>query len=168
MLFQPWSGEGEFLLESGGWWMAVQQSVVPAIGRSRRRTKPSVVSERRAPAQPPLRPALEGLFVLVSEPVLKLETSPDAHLTLREISILLGDVLDLLVEEQIILQAADELYEAAFAFQDARERRSTCVNITTRIVATRTEALHAALAGFRTSLWSARPNARGRARRLAW
>jgi hypothetical protein len=104
----------------------------------------------------------------VSVPVLKLETSPDAQLTLREISILLGDVLDLLVEEQIILQAADELYEAAFAFQDARERRSTCVNVTTRIVAARTEALHAALAGFRKSLCSAKPNARGRARRLAW
>ena len=147
--------------------MAVQQSVVPAIGRSRRRTKLSVVLERRAPALPPLPRALEGLFGLVSEPVLKLETSPDAQLTLREISILLGDVLDLLVEEQIILQAADELYEAAFAFQDARERRSTCVNITTRIVATRTEALHAALAGFRKSLCSAKPNARGRARGVA-
>jgi len=100
--------------------------------------------------------------------VLKLETSPDAQLTLREISILLGDVLDLLVEEQIILQAADELYEAAFAVQDARERRSTCVNITTRIVATQTEALHTALAGFRASLRSAKPSARGRARGLAW
>jgi hypothetical protein len=148
--------------------MAAQQSVVPAIGRSRRRTKPSVVLERRAPAHPYLPLALESLFGLVSVPVLKLETSPDAQLTLREISILLGDVLDLLVEEQIILQAADELYEAAFAFQDARERRSTCVNITTRIVAARTEALHAALAGFRKSLCSAKPNARGRARRLAW
>ena len=100
--------------------------------------------------------------------MLKLETSPDAHLTLREISSLLGDVLDLLEEDQTILQAADELYEAAFAFQDARERRSTCVNITTRIVATRTEALHAALAGFRASLWAARPNARGRVRQLVW
>jgi hypothetical protein len=148
--------------------MAVQQSVVPEIGRSRRRTKSSVVLERRAPALPPLRPALEGLFVLVSEPVLKLETSPDAHLTLREISTLLGDVLDLLEEDQTILQAADELYEAAFAFQDARERRSTCVNITTRIVAIRTDALHAALAGFRASLWAARPNARGRVRQLVW
>lgn len=148
--------------------MAAQQSVVPAIGRSRRRTNSSVVLERRAPAHPPLPPALESLLGLVSEPVLKLETAPDAHLTLREISILLGDVLDLLEEEQTILQAADELYEAAFAFQDAREKRSTCVNITTRIVATRTEALHAALAGFRASLWSARPNARARVRQLAW
>jgi len=111
---------------------------------------------------------LEGLFGLVSEPVLKLETSPDAHLTLREISILLGDVLDLLEEEQTILQAADELYEAAFAFQDAREKRSTCVNITKRIVATRTEALHAVLAGFRASLCTAKLNARARARQLAW
>ncbi len=148
--------------------MAVQQSVVSAIGRSRRRTKSSVGLERRAPVHPPLSPALESLFVLVSEPVLKLETSSDAHLTLREISILLGDVLDLFEEDQTILQAADELYEAAFAFQDARERRSTCVNITTRIVAIRTEALHAALAGFRESLCSAKPNARARARRLAW
>src|SRR5215207_11344185 len=113
--------------------MAVPQSVVPAIGRSRRRTKSSVVLERRAPALPPLRPALESLLGLVAEPVLKLETSPDAHLTLREISILLGDILDLLEEDQTILKAADELYEAAFAFQDAREKRSTCVNITTRI-----------------------------------
>ena len=108
------------------------------------------------------------MFGLVSEPVLKLEGLADGQLTLREISILLGDILDLLEEDQAILHAADELYEAAFAFQDARERRSTCVNITTRIVATRTEALHAALAGFRASLWSAKPNARGRARRLAW
>ena len=86
--------------------MAVQQSVVPAIGRSRRRTKSSVGLERQVPALPPLPSALEGLFVLVSEPVLKLETSPDAQMTLREISILLGDVLDLLEEEQTILQAA--------------------------------------------------------------
>jgi len=104
----------------------------------------------------------------VSEPVLKLETSSDAQLTLREISILLGDVLDLLEEDQTILQAADELYEAAFTVQDAREKRSTCVNITKSIVATRTKALHAALAGFRASLWAARPNARARARQLAW
>jgi hypothetical protein len=148
--------------------MAVQQSVVPAIGRSRRRTKSSVVLERRAPAHPLLAPALEGLFVLVSEPVLKLETSSDAHLTLREISILLGDVLDLFEEDQTILQAADELYEAAFALQDAREKRFTCVKITARIAATRTQALHSALAGFRVSLCTAKPNARARARQLAW
>ncbi len=148
--------------------MAAQQSVVPAIGRSRRRTKSSVVLERRAPAHPRLPPALESLFGLVSEPVLKLETSSDAQLTLREISILLGDVLDLLADDQTILQAADELYEAAFALQDAREKRSTCVKITKRIVAARTEALHAALAGFRVSFCSAKPNARARARRIAW
>jgi len=148
--------------------MTAQQSLVPAIGRSRRRTKSSVVLVRQAPAHLPLPPALESLFGLVAEPVLKLDTSPDAQMTLREISILLGDVLDLLVEEQIILQAADELYEAAFAFQDARERRSTCVNTTTRIVAIRTEALHAALAGFRASLCTAKLNARARARQLAW
>jgi hypothetical protein len=73
-----------------------------------------------------------------------------------------------LEEDQSILKVADELYEAAFAFQDAREKRSTCVNITKRIVATRTEALHAVLAGFRASLCTAKLNARARARQLAW
>src|SRR5215207_6311272 len=141
--------------------MAVQQSVVPEIGRSRRRTKSSVVLERRAPALPPLRPALEGLFGLVSEPVLKLETSPDAHLTLREISILLGDILDLLEEDQTILQAADDLYGAALDVLEAREKRFTCVKITKRTAATRTKVLHSTLAGFRASLRSAKPNARG-------
>jgi hypothetical protein len=148
--------------------MAAQQSVVPAIGRSRRRTKPSVVLERRAPALPPLRPALEGLFVLVSEPVLKLETSPDAQMTLREISILLGDILDLLEEDQTILQAADDLYGAALDVVEAKEKRFTCAKITKRTAATRSKVLHATLAGFRASLWSARPNARARARQLAW
>ena len=108
------------------------------------------------------------LFGLVSEPVLKLETSPDGHLTLREISILLGDILDLLEEDQAIVEAADRLYDAALDAQEAREKRFTCVKITRRTVAQRTKALHAALAGFRASLWSAKPNARGRARRLEW
>jgi len=111
---------------------------------------------------------LESLFVLIARPVLRLENAADGHLTLREISILLADVLDLLEEDQTILEAADELYEAAFALQDARVRQSTCAKITNRIVATRTEALHAALAGFRASLWSAKPNARGRARHIFW
>ncbi len=148
--------------------MTAQESIGPAVGRSGRRTKSVVTSGRRTPILPLLPPALESLFLLVSEPVLKLETSPDAQMTLREISILLGDILDLFEDDQIILQAADELYEAAFAFQDAREKRSTCVNITKRIVATRTQALHAALAGFRASLWSAKPNARGGAQGLKW
>ena len=116
--------------------MAAQQSVVPAIGRSAARSRPWCWRDGLLPTR--LSSALESLLGLVSEPVLKPETAPDAHLNSREISILLGDVLDLLEEEQTILQAADELYEAAFAFQDAREKRSTCVNITTRIVATRT------------------------------
>ncbi len=148
--------------------MTAQESIGPAVGRSGRRTKSVVTSGRRTPILPLLPPALESLFLLVSEPVLKLETSPDAQMTLREISILLGDILDLFEDDQIILQAADELYEAAFAFQDAREKRSTCVNITKRIVATRTQALHAALAGFRASLLSAKPNARGGAQGLKW
>src|SRR3954471_24642291 len=129
------------------------------VGSPRHRTG-RVAAHACVPIHPPLPPALERMFGLVSQPVLKLEGSADGQLTLREISILLGDILDLLEEDQAILQAADTLYEAAFAFQDAREKQSTCVNITSRIVATRIEALHAALAGFRASLWSARPNAR--------
>src|SRR3954447_9640187 len=66
------------------------------------------------------------------------------------------------------LHAADELYEAAFVLQDARERQSTCVSITKSIVATRTKVLHAALVGFRASLGLAKPNARARVRQLAW
>ena len=60
------------------------------------------------------RQPLEGLFGLIAAPVLKPETAPDGQQTLREIGILLGDVLDLLEEDQAILQTADELYEAAF------------------------------------------------------
>src|SRR5215207_1097220 len=148
--------------------MASPQEITGTRVQSPGVPRQGVPFSRCAPAQPPLPPVLEKMFGLVSERLLKLETSLDAHLTLRETSILLGDVLDLLEEDQTILQAADELYEAAFAFQDARERRPPCVNITTRIVATRTEALHAALAGFRASLWAARPNARGRVRQLVW
>src|SRR5690349_15895162 len=109
--------------------MAVQESIGPVARRAHRRTTPVIAENRQAPFHPPLPPALETLFVLIAAPVLTLETAPDAHLTLREISILLGDVLDLLEEDQAILQAADELYEAAFALQDARHRLSTCVNI---------------------------------------
>ena len=150
--------------------MTVQQGGVPlpAIGDARRRTRSTAALDKRIRAEPPLPPALETLFVLIAAPVLTLETALDAHLTLREISILLGDVLDLLEENQVILQAADELYEAAFALQDARHRLSSCVNITPSIVAIRTKALHAALAGFRTSLWSGKPSARARVQQLAW
>src|SRR5690348_4973074 len=109
--------------------MAVQESVGPGARRSHWRTKPVVTEDRQAPFHPLLPTALETLFVLIAEPVLTLETAPDAHLTLREISILLGDVLDLLEENQTILKVADELYEAAFALQDARHRLSSCVNI---------------------------------------
>src|SRR5215207_2343880 len=145
------------------WIMASSQQIEGTrVGSPRHRTG-KVAPHPCAPIHPYLLPALERMFGLVSEPVLKLEGLADGQLTLREISILLGDILDLLEEDQAILQAADTLYEAAFAFQDAKEKRSTCVNITSRIMAKRTEALHAALAGFRVSLCSAKPNARGRA-----
>src|SRR3954452_22035926 len=132
------------------------------IPSPRRRTRHNQFQHRsrrhRVPIHPPLLPVLERMFGLVSQPVLKLESSEDGQLTLREISILLGDILDLLEEDQAILHAADELYEAAFVLQDARERQSTCVSITKSIVATRTKVLHAALVGFRASLGLAKPN----------
>jgi hypothetical protein len=137
------------------------------VGSPRHRTG-RVAAHACVPIHPPLPPALERMFGLVSQPVLKLESSEDGQLTLREISILLGDILDLLEEDQAILHAADELYEAAFVLQDARERQSTCVSITKSIVATRTKVLHAALVGFRASLGLAKPNARARVRQLAW
>src|SRR5215210_1164546 len=148
--------------------MALSQQIVEARVRSPGRTRRAVVSNPRVPIHPPLSPALEMLFVTGSELVLKLETSADGQLTLREIDILLGDVLDLLEEDQTIVRAADRLYGAALDVQEAREKRSSCVKITRRTAAMRTKALHAALAGFRVSLWSAKPNAKARARRLAW
>jgi hypothetical protein len=108
------------------------------------------------------------LFRLVAEPVLKLETSPDAELTLREIGILLGDILDLLEEDQPTIRAADRLYDAAYALQDAKERRSTCVKITKRLLTNRAELLYAALSGFRVSLASSKPNPRARAQYMVW
>ncbi len=154
-------------MDQEGWWMALHESSAPAERRSRR-TKSVAPSERPAPAYPPLPPALDRLFGLVTEPVLKLETAPDDHLTLREIGLLLGDILNWLEEDQIILHAADRLYEAAFALQDARQRRSTCANITERTIHARADAVPVALAAFRESLRAATPNARARARCLTW
>ena len=117
---------------------------------------------------PPLPPALEGLFALIAEPVLKLETAADGQRTVREIGLLLGDVLDWLEEDQTILHAADRLYEAAFALHDARQRRSTCASITDRTLKARADAVPVALAAFRASLGMAKPNARARARHITW
>ena len=108
------------------------------------------------------------MFGLIAEPVLRLETSPDGRLLLREIGLLLGDVLDWLEEDQTILGAADELYEAAFALQDARHRLATCAHITLSIVATRAQRVYAALREFRASLGTAKPSARARVQQLAW
>jgi hypothetical protein len=121
-----------------------------------------------APVPSPLSPALERMFANVQEAVLKLETAPEGHATLRDIGLVIGRVLDLLEEDQTILEAADHLYEAASALQDTRDKRSRSVRVTEQAVASRAEALHRALTRFRVSLWSAKPNARGRARGLAW
>ena len=148
--------------------MTVQESVVPAV-RRRRRSKPVIGTvERQAPVEPLLPPALDGLFQLIAEPVLKLETSPDGQQTLREIGILLGDVLDLLEEDQAILQTADELYEAAFGLQEARGSQPRCAKFTKSIITKRTADLHRTLAKFRKSLCSAKPSARARVDRLGW
>src|SRR5215213_7223647 len=144
--------------------MTFHQGVAPAVA-TRSRSRPALATQA---VGPPLPPALESLFGLVSEPVLKLGTAPDGQWTVREIGILLGDVLDWLEEDQTVLHAPDRLYEAAFAVQDARQRRSTCVNITDRTVQARAERLPVALAGFRTSLGMAKPNARARARHIVW
>ena len=96
---QPWSPEGDFTVVE---WRLVDGSAAECSSSNRALAPPHEIFhgvERRAPAHPPLPPALESLFGLVCEPVLKLETSLDAQMTLREISILLGDVLDVLEEE---------------------------------------------------------------------
>jgi hypothetical protein len=121
-----------------------------------------------APVPSPLSPALERMFANVREAVLKLETAPEGHATLRDIGLVIGRVLDLLEEDQTILEAADHLYEAAFALQDIKDKRPRSGRVTEQAVASRAEALHRALAGFRASLCAAKPNARGRARGLAW
>src|SRR4051812_49421632 len=148
--------------------MRVQPSGGSAVERPRRPRKQAAAEEWRAPAQPPLPPALESLFGLIAEPVWKLEAAPEGDLPLREIGLLLGDVLDWLEEDQTILHAADRLYDAAFALQDAQQRRTTCVNITDRTMQARADAVSVALAAFRASLGTAKPNARARARCLTW
>src|SRR3954469_15384183 len=104
-------------------------------------SKSALASQALSPPQPPLPPTLESLFGLIAEPVRKLEAAPDGDLTLREIGLLLGDVLDWLDEDQTILHAADRLYDAAFALQDARQRRSTCAGITERTLKVRADAV---------------------------
>jgi hypothetical protein len=125
----------------------------------------AVMADASVPSR--LSPALEVLFGRVHEAVLKLASAPEDQATLHNIGLVIGRVLDLL-EEQAILAAADRLYEAASALQDIRDKRSRSARVTEQAVESRAEALHLALAGFRASLWSAKPNARGRARGLAW
>ena len=144
--------------------MTFQHSIVPAP--STRRCKHPALATQAVRA--PLPRALECLFGLIAEPVLRLETSPDGRLLLREIGLLLGDVLDWLEEDQTILHAADRLYDAAFALHDARQRRSTCAGITERTLKARADAVPVALAAFRASLSTAKPNARARARHITW
>jgi hypothetical protein len=126
----------------------------------------AVMADASVPSR--LSPALEVLFGRVHEAVLKLASAPEDQATLHNIGLVIGRVLDLLEEEQAILAAADRLYEAASALQDIRDKRSRSARVTEQAVESRAEALHLALAGFRASLWSAKPNARGRARGLAW
>src|SRR5690242_12761279 len=111
--------------------MAVQESVV-RVARRRRRTPPVPALDQKRLVLSPLPPALESLFGLIAEPALKLEASPDGQRTLREIGIVLADVLDLLEEDPAISRAADRLYEAAFELQDARAHQHTCLKFTER------------------------------------
>src|SRR4051812_4587810 len=147
--------------------MSVQQGVAPAA-TTRPHNKPGLAAQVVSPPQPPLPPALESLFGLIAELVLRLEAAPEGDLTLREIGLLLGDVLDWLEEDQTILHAADRLYDAAFALHDARQRRPTCASITERTLKARTDAVPVALAAFQASLSTAKPNARARVRQIAW
>ena len=130
--------------------------------------RPAVTAVTHAPVSSPLSPAREMLFDRVREAVLKLETASEGQVTLRDIGIVIGRALDLLEEDRTILEAADHLYEAAFALQDTRDKRSRSARVTEQAVEGRAGALHLALAGFRASLCLAEPNARGRARRLEW
>ena len=147
--------------------MTFQHGIGPAIP-PHHGSKSALASQALSPPQPPLPPVLESLFGLVAKPVRKLEAAPDGPLTLREIGLLLGDVLDWLEEDQTNLHAADRLYDAAFALHDARHRRTTCAGITDRTLKARADAVPVALAAFRASLSTAKPNARARARQIAW
>jgi len=69
--------------------MAFRQAVEPVV-TSHRHTKPALATQAEGP---PLPPVLERLFGLIAEPVRKLEAAPDGPLTVREIGLLLGDVL---------------------------------------------------------------------------
>jgi hypothetical protein len=82
--------------------------------------------------------------------VLKLETAPEGHATLRDIGLVIGRVLDLLEEDQAILGAADHLYEAAFALQDIKDKRPRSARVTEQAVEIRAEALHRAVLGCRS------------------
>ena len=144
--------------------MALQHGIGPAP-TTRRCHEPALATQAEGP---PLPPVLERLFGLIAEPVRRLEAAPDDHLTVREIGLLLGDVLDWVDADRTILHAADRLYDAAFALHDARQRRSTCASLTDRTMQARADAVPVALAAFRASLSTAKPNARARARCITW
>src|SRR5690242_16811926 len=97
-----------------------------------------------APVLSSLSPALEMLFGRVQEAVLKLASAPEDQATLCNIGLVIGGVLDLLEEDQAILAAADCLYEAAFALQEIRDKRSRSARVTAHAVESRAEALHRA------------------------
>jgi hypothetical protein len=120
-----------------------------------------------APAPSPLSPALERMIGRVRETVLNLASAPENQATLSNIGLVIGRVLDLLEESQAILEAADHLYQAAFALQDTRDKRTRSARVTEQAVVSRAETLHRALAGFRASLRSAKPNARAGVGQLA-
>src|SRR3954468_24711921 len=147
--------------------MTFQHGIGPALP-PRPGSKSALASQVLIPPKPPLPPTLDRLFGLIAEPVRTLEAAPEGDLPLREIGLLLGDVLDWLEEDQTILHAADRLYDAAFALHDARQRRPTCASITDRTMQARADAVPVALAAFRASLGTAKPNARARARQIAW
>src|SRR4051812_9918662 len=147
--------------------MSVQHGI-GAAPLPRPGSKSGLASQVLSPPQPPLPPTLERLFGLIAEPVRKLEATSEGDLTVREIGLLLGDILDWLEEDQTILQTANRLYDAAFALHDARQRRSTCASITDRTLKARADAIPVAFAAFRASLSAAKPNARARARCLTW
>jgi hypothetical protein len=77
-------------------------------------------------------PRLEILFGQVREAVLKLASAPQDQAALRDIGLVTGRILDLLEENRAILKAADRLYEAAFALQDVRAKRSRSARVMER------------------------------------